>query len=151
MDISYVLDRRLAVGGGIWTAAAMAELARAGFTHVLNLQAEFDETELARAAGLEPYWLPVEDDLQEKPPELFEQAARFGQRALSDPRAQLYVHCAAGIHRGPLAAAAILCGLGWEPEAAMDLVRRRRMGAEFPETYALNLHTWLASSTGALV
>lgn len=142
-----MLDRRLAVGGGIWTAAAMAELARAGFTHVLNLQAEFDETALAREAGLEPFWLPVEDDLLDKPPELLEQMAEFGRRALRDPRAQLYVHCAAGIHRGPLAAAAILCALGWEPEAAMDQVRRRRLGAEFPGIYASSLYAWLESAT----
>jgi hypothetical protein len=30
----------------------MAELVRMGFTHVINLQIEFDERELARAAGI---------------------------------------------------------------------------------------------------
>ncbi|MGH9482591.1 MAG: dual specificity protein phosphatase family protein [Terriglobales bacterium] len=145
VDLTYILGSRVAVGGGIWTAADMAELAGRGFTHVVNVQAEFDETELGAAAGLAVLWNPTEDDLNEKPPEFFERAAQFALAALRDPGARLYVHCAAGVHRGPLAAAAIVCALGSEPEAAMELIASRREGVNFPPAYALSLRRWAAS------
>lgn len=144
MDLDYILDRRLAVGGGIWTIEAMREVSRLGFTHVVDLQAEFDDTELASFFGIQVLWLPVEDDFAPKAPELLEQATRFAVTALRDPESQVYVHCAAGIHRGPLAAAAVLCGLGFEPAAAMELVLARRVLAEFPEAYRGSLEGWFA-------
>lgn len=142
-DFSFILDRRLAVGGGIWTAAAMAALARHGFTHILNLQVEFDDSDLAAAAGVESLWNPTDDDLAPKPPEFFERCVRYALPALSQSDTCLYVHCAAGLHRGPLAAAAVLCGLGYSPEAAVRLVTSRRAGADFPPPYLESLLDWL--------
>ncbi|HET9783880.1 MAG TPA: dual specificity protein phosphatase family protein [Terriglobales bacterium] len=144
MDLTYILERRLAVGGGIWTIEAMSEVSRMGFTHVVDLQAEFDDTALASHFGIQVLWLPVEDDFAPKTPELLEQATRFAVSALRDPEAQVYVHCAAGIHRGPLAAAAVLCGLGLDPAAAMEAVLSRRVLAEFPEAYRGSLESWYA-------
>jgi protein-tyrosine phosphatase len=149
VDLDFILDRRLAVGGGIWTREAMAELLRLGFTHVLNLQAEFDESELASECGLAALWLPTEDDFSAKPPEIFERAATFALAALSGGRSQLYVHCAAGIHRGPLVAAAILHALGFEVDEAMRLIAARRAAAEFPAAYAASLRQWAEWRRGA--
>src|SRR5690348_7100443 len=59
MDISFILDR-LAIGEGIWTADRMARLAMLGFTHIVDVQQEFDDTELARAQGLEVLWNPTD-------------------------------------------------------------------------------------------
>lgn len=142
MDFDYILDRRLAVGGGLWTLEAMVELSRRGFTHIVDVQAEFDDTALAAEVGIEVLWNPVEDDNEPKPAEFFERAAQFAARALADPKAQVYVHCAAGIHRGPLAAAAILCSLGLSPESAIALITARRPGADFPAPYWYSLLWW---------
>jgi Dual specificity phosphatase, catalytic domain len=148
VDFDFILDRRLAVGGGIWTREAMAELVRFGFTHVLDLQAEFDDSALAAELGVIALWLPTEDDSAAKPLDFFERAADFALRALDRPEAQVYVHCAAGIHRGPLAAAAILHALGFEVQAAMELVVARRAAAEFPSVYADSLREWAAARAG---
>ncbi len=142
MDFDYILDRRLAVGGGIWTREAMAELARLGFTHVLNLQAEFDDSGLAAECGVAAFWIPTEDDLAAKPAEFFERVADCALAALSGDKARVYVHCAAGVHRGPLATAAILYALGFDVEDAMALVAARRLIAEFPDVYAASLRAW---------
>ncbi|MGH9488497.1 MAG: protein-tyrosine phosphatase family protein [Terriglobales bacterium] len=144
MDLDFILDRRLALGAGLWTPAAMAELSRRGFTHVVDVQAEFDDSDLAAEVGVEVLWNPTEDDLDAKPPEFFERAARFAALALEDPQAQVYVHCAAGIHRGPLASAAILCALGFDPTSAMALIRARRPVADFPDAYRQSLEQWYA-------
>src|SRR5216683_6760904 len=42
MDITWVTDR-IAVGGGIWNADNMAAVSRAGITHIIDMQIEFDE------------------------------------------------------------------------------------------------------------
>ncbi|HUX68577.1 MAG TPA: dual specificity protein phosphatase family protein [Terriglobales bacterium] len=142
MDFSYILDRRLAVGAAAWTPEAMAELARRGFTHVVSLQAEFDDTALAAAAGLAALWNPTDDDLAPKPADFFDRSVRFALAALADQAAQLYVHCIAGVHRGPLAAAAILCALGYDVDAAVRLVASRRAIAHFPDPYLASLRRW---------
>lgn len=142
MEISYILDRRLAVGGGIWTADDMATLARMGFTHIINLQIEFDDRELAARVGIEALWNPTDDDFEPKPAEFFERSTRFALAALEDEHAQVYVHCAAGIHRAPLTIAAILCAMGYEPNDAVRLVAARRLGADFPEVYVDSLREW---------
>ena len=49
MDITWLTDR-IAVGGGIWNAENMAKVARAGITHIIDMQIEFDDTPLAVGA-----------------------------------------------------------------------------------------------------
>jgi phosphoribosylformimino-5-aminoimidazole carboxamide ribonucleotide (ProFAR) isomerase len=48
MDMTWVTDR-IAVGGGIWRAENMSEVARMGVTHIIDMQIEFDDTELAES------------------------------------------------------------------------------------------------------
>ena len=43
---------------------------------------------------------------------------------------KVYVHCAYGRHRGPAMGSCVLIAQGYEPEAAMDLVRKRRAVAD---------------------
>ena len=50
MDMTWVTDR-IAVGGGIWVAEKMQELVRAGVTHIIDMQIEFDDTALAKPAS----------------------------------------------------------------------------------------------------
>ena len=68
---------RIAVGGGIWTAENMAAVARAGVTHIIDMQIEFDDTRLAEPHGIEVLWNPIDDDFQPKPPEVFQRGVDF--------------------------------------------------------------------------
>ena len=81
MDMTWVTGR-IAVGGGIWTAENMAEVARAGVTHIIDMQIEFDDTQLAAPHAIEVLWNPIDDDFQPKPPEVFQRGVDFATEAL---------------------------------------------------------------------
>jgi protein-tyrosine phosphatase len=144
MDITWVTER-VALGGGIWNAQNMAELARAGITHVLNMQLEFDDRPLAAPLGIRVLWNPTDDDFLLKPPELFKRGIDFALEALEDPGARLYVHCAAGVHRAPMMTLAVLCAMGWEIEAAMVLIETRRPVVDFADVYVESVRRFLDS------
>src|SRR5437764_11999596 len=55
MDMTWVTGR-IAVGGGIWTADNMVAVARAGVTHIIDMQIEFDDTKLAEPHGIDVLW-----------------------------------------------------------------------------------------------
>lgn len=144
-DFDFLLPR-LAVGGGIWTRENLDQLQRAGFTHILNVQSEFDDRALGTDGDHHPLILHLgtDDDLQPKPAELFFRGVRFALAALSEPQAKVLVHCASGIHRGPMMALAILRALGYARADALRLVQARRPQAEFPEVYLDSVETFLA-------
>ena len=144
MDITWVTER-VALGGGIWNAQNMAELARAGITHVLNMQLEFDDRPLAAPLGIRVLWNPTDDDFLLKPPELFKRGIDFALEALEDPGARLYVHCAAGVHRAPMMTLAVLCAMGWEIEAAMVLIETRRPVVDFADVYVESVRRFMDS------
>src|SRR5712692_11607633 len=81
MDMTWVTGR-IAVGGGIWTAENMAIVARAGVSHILDMQIEFDDTALAALHNIIVQWTPTDDDFQPKPPELFQRGVNFARQAL---------------------------------------------------------------------
>ncbi len=66
IDITWVTER-IGVGGGIWTAENMAAVARAGVTHIIDMQIEFDDTPLGERHGIAVCWNPVDDDFEPKP------------------------------------------------------------------------------------
>ena len=84
MDMTWVTDR-VAVGGGIWTNNNMKQVVAAGITHIIDMQIEFDDTELAQPYGIEVLWNAVDDDFQPKPAEIFERGVEFALAAL-DPK-----------------------------------------------------------------
>src|SRR6476660_9372429 len=71
MDMTWVTGR-IAVGGGIWNAENMAAVARAGVTHIIDMQIEFDDTPLAERYGIHVLWNAIDDDFQPKPPAVFQ-------------------------------------------------------------------------------
>jgi len=142
MDITWV-TARIAVGGGIWTEQNMAEVARAGVTHILDMQIEFDDTPLALPRGIEVLWNPVDDDFQPKSPEVFRRGVRFALDTLSKEGAKLYVHCAAGVHRAPMMTLAILCAMGWKLGEAMQLIEARRPVVDFADVYVNSVKEYL--------
>jgi len=142
MDMTWVTDR-IAVGGGIWTPGNMAAVAAAGVTHILDMQIEFDDTALAAPHGITVLWNPIDDDFQPKPPEVFERGVAFARQALEADDSKLLVHCAAGVHRAPMMALAILCSMGWKLGEAMDAIESKRPLVDFADVYVNSARGYL--------
>ena len=142
MDISWVTER-IALGGGIWNARNMEELAQAGVTHVLDMQIEFDDGPLAAPHGIRVLWNPTDDDFEAKPKELFRRGVDFALAALEGRDAKVFIHCAAGVHRAPMMALALLGSMGWTLEDAMHLIEGRRAVADFAEVYVRSVEEFL--------
>jgi protein-tyrosine phosphatase len=134
MDMTWIPDR-IAVGGGIWTDEKMAEVARRGVTHIIDMQIEFDDTAIAEPYGIEVLWNPVDDDFRPKSATVFRRGVEFALHALDDPETKLYVHCAAGIHRAPMMTLAVLGALGWSVETGMRVIEARRPVVDFADVY----------------
>ncbi len=144
--MSWVTDR-IAVGGGIWTEEKMIEVVRAGVTHIIDMQIEFDDTALAEPYGIEVLWNAVDDDFQPKPPEVFKRGVDFALRALEDEDSKIYIHCAAGVHRAPMMTLAVLCALGWNLEDAKKLIAAHRPVVDFADVYVRSVQEFLRSYT----
>ncbi|MGA9542102.1 MAG: dual specificity protein phosphatase [Candidatus Sulfotelmatobacter sp.] len=142
MDITW-LDDRIAVGGGIWSPENMAKVSLAGITHIIDMQIEFDDTLLAEPHGIVVLWNPVDDDFEFKPPGVFECGVKFALEALEDPKAKLFIHCAAGVHRAPMMTLALLGVMGWTVDDAMDLIEVKRPVADFAEVYVRSVEEFL--------
>src|SRR5882762_2518732 len=142
MDITWVTDR-IAVGGGIWNADNMAAVSRAGITHIIDMQIEFDDTPLAEPHGIVVCWNPVDDDFQPKPTTVFQRGVDFAIEALDQPGTKVYIHCAAGIHRAPMMGLALLCTLGWKIKDALRLIETRRPQADFAVVYVRSVERFL--------
>jgi len=142
MDITWLTDR-IAVGGGIWSAENMERLAAQGITHVIDMQIEFDDTPLGRPLGVEVLWNPTDDDFEAKPAELFRRGVAFAQKALDQDEAKLFIHCAAGVHRAPMMALAVLCSMGWSLDDARELIEDRRPVADFADVYVESVEKFL--------
>jgi protein-tyrosine phosphatase len=142
MDMTW-LTARIALGGGIWTTQNMAEVARVGVTHILDMQIEFDDTPLAETYGIAVLWNPTDDDFQAKPAEMFERGVEFALEALDREGSKLFVHCAAGVHRAPMMTLAIFGALGWDLDEAMTLIEGRRPVVDFAEVYVASVKRYL--------
>jgi protein-tyrosine phosphatase len=142
MDLTWITGR-VALGGGIWTSEHMAEIARAGITHIIDMQIEFDDTPLAEPFGIAVLWNPTDDDFQPKDPELFQRGVEFASQALEQGDAKLFIHCAAGIHRAAMMTLALLCSQGWELEEAMQTISSRRPVVDFAEVYVNSVEKFL--------
>ena len=145
LDLDFITPR-LAVGGGIWTRGGFEQVMRAGITHIINTQLEFDDSTLRLEGDHEPeiLWLEMDDDFQPKPADLFRAGARFALKAYERPASSLLVHCASGVHRAPMVALAILRVLGYGHRDALDLLRARRPVADFPDVYLDSVEAFLA-------
>jgi protein-tyrosine phosphatase len=147
MDITWLTDR-IAVGGGIWTSENMAKVAKAGITHIIDMQIEFDDTPLGATHGIEVLWNPTDDDFETKPAWLFKRGVDFAEAALEGTDAKVFIHCAAGVHRAPMMALAILGSMGWTLQDAMELIQGRRPVADFADVYVRSVEEFLGDSGG---
>ncbi len=147
MDITW-LDDRIAVGGGIWNSEHMAKVKRAGITHIIDMQIEFDDTPLGLEHGIEVLWNPTDDDFEPKPAGLFRRGVEFAQAAFGKADAKLFIHCAAGVHRAPMMALAVLASMGWSVDDAMQLIEGRRPVADLAEVYVQSVEQFLSEGEG---
>jgi hypothetical protein len=142
IDITWITGR-IGLGGGIWSPENMAEVARMGITHVIDMQIEFDDTPLAEGYSVEVLWNPTDDDFQPKSAELLERGVEFAHAALEDEDAKVFIHCAAGVHRAPMMTLAVLCSMGWELGDAMETISSRRPVVDFAEVYVNSVEKFL--------
>jgi protein-tyrosine phosphatase len=115
----------------------------AGVTHIIDMQIEFDDTPLATIHGIEVLWNPIDDDFEPKAPQVFEKGVEFARAALDQPGTKLYVHCAAGVHRAPMMAAALLCALSWKLQDAIRLIETKRPVVDFADVYVKSIENYL--------
>lgn len=148
MDLTWITDR-VALGGGIWTSEHMSDIARAGITHIIDMQIEFDDTPLAEPFGIEVLWNPTDDDFQPKQPELFQRGVDFALKALDQEDAKVFIHCAAGVHRAAMMTLALLCAQEWDVEEAMQTITSRRPVVDFAEVYVESVERFLQEQVKA--
>lgn len=144
------VTERIAVGGGIWTDDQMIEVVRQGVTHIIDMQIEFDDRPIAKPYGVEVLWNPVDDDFQPKSPEVFQKGVDFATAALDDSEAKLYIHCAAGVHRAPMMALAVLRSLGYSLDDAMDVIESRRHVVDFADVYVRSVEDFMRTYEAAM-
>ena len=144
MDMTWVTDK-IAVGGGIWNEAKMMEVVRAGVTHIINMQIEFDDTPLAEPYGVKVLWNAIDDDFQPKPPEVFQRGVDFALKALQEPDTKVFIHCAAGVHRAPMMTLALLRAMGWSLKEAKESIETLRPVVDFAEVYVRSVEDFMKS------
>ncbi len=144
MDMTWVTER-IAVGGGIWNDAKMMEVARAGVTHIIDMQIEWDDTAVAKPYGIEVLWNGTDDDFKPKPPELFQRGVEFALRALDDGEGKVFIHCAAGVHRAPMMTLAVLRALGFGLEDARQMIEARRPVVDLADVYVESVEEFMRS------
>ncbi len=144
MDITWVVPDRIAVSGGIWNKAEnMAAVSQAGITHIIDMQVECDDRALASQYGIEVCWIGIDDDFEPKPPGVFAEGVEFALKAFEKDDTKLLIHCAAGVHRAPMMALALLGVMGWTVEDGMDLIQENRPVADFAEVYVRSVEEFL--------
>jgi predicted protein tyrosine phosphatase len=150
VEFKWVTER-LAIGGMVGTLKNMLALKNSGFTHVINLQAEFDDSKVGAQAGLEVLWLTITEPIQELPAELLEKGISFASQALANPTHKLYVHCLAGKNRAPIFAYTILRSMGRSRPDAINTIRAVEPKARLGEEHLLLVEEFLSSrSAGEL-
>jgi len=148
MDITWVTPR-LAVGGGIWSDEKMIEVVRAGVTHIIDMQVEFDDTALAEPYGIAVLWNPTDDDFRPKPGNLFQRGVDFALAALDDSDCKVFIHCAAGVHRAPMMALAVLRAMGFALTDAMEMIQSRRPVVDFADVYVDSVEDFMRTYAAA--
>ena len=148
MDITWITEQ-IGVGGGIWNADNMAKVEAEGITHIIDMQIEFDDSDLVppedpNGPNIQVLWNPTDDDFQPKPAWLLRLGVEFAEKALKDPGAKLFIHCAAGVHRAPMMALAVLGSMGWSLQDARDLIEDKRPVADFADVYVESVERFLA-------
>jgi protein-tyrosine phosphatase len=70
---------------------------------------------------------------------------------MDDEENKVFIHCAAGVHRAPMMALAVMCSMGWKLADAMDLIEARRPAADFADVYVDSVERYLTQNTKSIV
>ena len=124
-DYSKVTER-VFTGARIDTETEIDQLISEGVTHVINCRGSFDDLQLIGQRSLGYLWNPTEDNGEHKDWTWFEKALKFAMPILSLPKPILYVHCEAGVNRGPSIAYLILRAQGLSKVQAEGMIRFAR-------------------------
>ena len=109
--------------GGQHKRHGLAKMRALGITAVVNMREESDDA--VRGLELDHYlWFSTTDDTSPTPEEL-QRGAKFISQQISAGRG-VYIHCAAGVGRAPLMAAAYLVNTGMSAAQAWDTIRQAR-------------------------
>lgn len=125
MDMNFITNR-IATGATIPDPFGTQFLIRLGITHVINCQAEHCDLPFLVGTNLKYLHCPTHDDGTKKGVEWFGPGIEFGLIALAAPLTKLYVHCMAGINRGPSMAYAIIRAQGLSSRLARKLIKEAR-------------------------
>lgn len=111
------LQHSIAIGGLIGTPENMQKLCAAGVTHVLNLQAEFDDRTIIGDTGIEISWIPIRNG-ESVSADALRAAVAASRPVLQQTGNRIFVHCLAGQHRAPIFGYALLRVAGMSAEDA---------------------------------
>jgi protein-tyrosine phosphatase len=109
--------------GGQHRRRGLTRMRALGISAVVNMREESDDVQ--RGVALDHYlWLPTTDDT---PPTMedLSRGAAFIAAQIAAGRG-VYIHCAAGVGRAPVMAAAYLVRTGMEPAQAWETIRQGR-------------------------
>ena len=77
--------------------------------------------------------------------ELLQRGVDFALKALDDSDSRVFIHCAAGVHRAPMMALAVLRALGFSREDAMHMIQARRNVVDFADVYVESVEDFMRS------
>jgi protein-tyrosine phosphatase len=125
MDYDWI-NERLALGAGITDEHDVDVLRAAGVTDVIDMRAEFDDHQLFTDRQVNVLWLPQLDDGTPRPPAQVLSGIQYALGQLQVMGRKIYVHCAAGVNRGPTEMYAILRAFGYSQVDAIALIKLKR-------------------------
>ena len=145
VDCTFAWEN-IAVGGAILAEKNYEELAKHyGITHIIDAQAEWDDTPIARYYGIETCWVPAWDDLTKPRTSSFLKAVKFVENSImKDSKAKVLCHCAGGVHRGPMFGLLTAMRMGIKESEAVAVIKEVRPIAFFPETYRSAVSEFMA-------
>jgi len=109
--------------GGQHRRRGLAQMRDRGITAVVNMREESDDAQ--RGVALDHYlWLATTDDAPPTSEDL-ERGVDFIRHHIAEGRG-VYIHCAAGVGRAPMMAAAYLVRTGMSAAQAWDTIRQVR-------------------------
>lgn len=109
--------------GGQHRRRGLTQMRALGISAVLNMREESDDAQ--RGVALDHYlWLSTTDDIAPTMEDL-ERGVDFIRQHIAEGRG-VYIHCAAGVGRAPMMAAAYLVRTGMSAAQAWDTIRRVR-------------------------
>lgn len=152
MDFSQITDNLFI--GTTPRPEAYHTLRSLGVRLVINMRVERRPYPDYHDPPIQVLWLPTFDTpIIPIPLRMLERGAKAALKTFEEG-GKVYVHCAAGAHRGVAMGSAILIALGHTPEEAMQLIMERRKAAD-PQTWYIRrrilrfAELWRTSAIGS--